>query len=186
MRVFVGIKLDDAVVEKINNALKPFKKISTPIKWVKPENIHLTLKFIGEISGERKDELSSRLKHTRFQSGPIPIGISGFGKFGKGNNLNIFWAGIDDSNPLEQVYHQIEHTLDEMGIEKETRKFKPHLTLGRNKKNFNFKSMLTLIDQYLDLPIARFTASGFQIFESTLTPGGPRHTILEEVDFSNA
>ena len=64
MRVFVGIKLDDAVVEKINNALKPFKKISTPIKWVKSENIHLTLKFIGEISGERKDELSSRLKHT--------------------------------------------------------------------------------------------------------------------------
>lgn len=186
MRVFIGVKLDTVTKEKINNALKPFKKISTPIRWVKPENIHLTLKFIGGISGERNNELSSRLKHTRFQSGPIPISISGFGKFGQGNNLNIFWAGIDDSDPLKQVYHQIEHTLDEIGIEKETRKFKPHLTLGRNKKNFNFKSLLTLIDQYLDLPIARFTATGFQIFESTLTPGGPRHTILEEVDFSNA
>jgi 2'-5' RNA ligase len=186
MRVFIGIKPDDSVREMIGDALKPFQKISTPIKWVKPENIHITLKFIGEIGPVRKDQLIDRLKNARFQSAPISLHIFGFGKFGPGENLNIFWAGIEPSPPLKQVYDRIEETLAEMGIPRETRPFKSHLTLGRNKKHVNLKMILTLIEQYRDVSIARFTADGFHIFKSNLTAEGPIYSILEEVKLSHA
>lgn len=186
MRVFIGIKPDDSVRETIKNALEPFQKIPTPIRWVKPENIHLTLKFIGEISPEKKNQLVDGIRNTGFQSAPISLHISGFGKFGPGESLNIFWAGIDPIPPLKQVYDRIENTLAGMEIQRETRPFKPHITLGRNKKNFNFKSILALIDRYRDVSIARFELGGFQIFESTLTPEGPIYSILEEVKLSHA
>jgi 2'-5' RNA ligase len=186
MRVFIGIKPDDSVRETIKHALEPFYRIPTPIKWVKPENIHLTLKFIGEIAPEKKDKIVAGIKKAEFQSAPISLHISGFGKFGPGKNLNIFWAGIDPSPPLKKVYDRIEDTLAEMGIPRETRPFKPHLTLGRNKKNADFTPILALIDRYRDVPITRFTFGEFHIFKSTLTPEGPLYSILEEVKLSHA
>ena len=76
MRVFIGIKLDNSVKEEINKALKPFKKISTPVKWVRDENIHLTLKFIGEISEEKYLQTNESLTNNDFNISPLNLKIS--------------------------------------------------------------------------------------------------------------
>jgi 2'-5' RNA ligase len=186
MRIFIGIKFDKTTIEKIIISLKPFKKIATPIRWVKPENIHLTLKFIGEINEEKKNQIEETMEKINFQSEPIEISISGFGKFGQREDLNIFWAGIKDNPDLKALHEKIEDSLDSIHIKRETRKFKPHLTLGRNRKKFNFKSFFPLLEQYSDLPIVTFMADRFQVFQSTLSPQGPTYTILKEINFVNA
>ena len=186
MRTFIGMKLDDHTREKIGAALKPFKKIATPIKWVKPKNWHLTIKFIGEVNEEKKERIIESMKATPFAVQPFEIVISGFGKFGQGNDLNIFWAGILANETLQKIYFQIEDALEKIHVKRESREFKPHLTLGRNRKHFNFKSFAAMIEKERTGPIASFKTPGFQIYQSILTPEGPIYNIIEEIPFPNA
>lgn len=186
MRTFIGINLDDATRQKVDSALKPFKKIATPIKWVKPENWHLTIKFIGEVNDEKKQRIIGVINAIPFAFQPFEILISGFGKFGRGNDLNIFWAGIQESETLKKFYLQIEDALEKIQIKKENREFKPHLTIGRNRRPFDFKSFNAVIEREQSKPVASFKAGGFQIFQSILTPEGPIYNIVEEITFPNA
>jgi 2'-5' RNA ligase len=182
MRVFIGIRLDQPTKEKIKQALTPFKKISTPIKWVKPENWHLTLKFIGEVPEDKNNQIMDN----QYETGPFELSITGFGKFGRENNLNIFWAGIDRNESLNQIHATIETSLANLGIKKENRPFSGHLTLGRNRKSFYSAQFFSLIEKNQSLPICRFTVKGFQIFESILTPEGPIYKTLQEIGFEHS
>jgi len=181
MRVFIGIKLSDHVHEEIEKFLKPFKKSSTPIRWVKPENVHLTLKFIGEIPEEKYRQIARCLGEIQFNTGPFQLKLSGCGKFGRGDTLNILWIGVNTGNALKEIYNRIENSLAKIHIEKENRPFKAHITVGRNKKNYNFKNFFQLMEEKSHQPITEFTVSGFQIFESKLKPEGPMYKILKEI-----
>ena len=186
MRIFIGIRLDDGVIEAIEKFLKPFKKANTPVRWVKPENTHITLKFIGEVSTEKYSQIEKALTDNRFNIGAFPVILEGCGKFGRGGSLNIFWIGIAANPSLKQLYEKIEGTLAKLGIKKEDRPFKAHITVGRNKKNFNFKSLFNLIDENKDRQIVDFTVTHFQLFKSQLTPEGPIYTILKEISLAQA
>jgi RNA 2',3'-cyclic 3'-phosphodiesterase len=183
MRIFIGIKLDERVQGEIESFLKPFKKISSPIRWVKPANIHVTLKFIGEVSEEKYKQIEKRLNETDFNSVLFTLCLNGCGKFGRGNSLNIFWIGITPNDILTGVYNKIENALGKIGIEKENRPFKPHITVGRNKKDFNFKSFFQLIEERSHEPISELNVDHFQIFKSQLRPEGPVYTKLKEIPF---
>jgi 2'-5' RNA ligase len=184
MRIFIGIRLDDAVIDAIEKFLKPFKKINTPIRWVKPGNTHITLKFIGEVSTEKYSRIEKTLTETPCNIDNFTVTLQGCGKFGRGGGLNIFWIGMTANPLLEQLYEKIEGTLAKLGIKKEDRPFNAHITVGRNKKNFNFKSLFKLIDENKDHPIVEFPVSHFQLFKSQLTPDGPIYTILKEISLA--
>jgi 2'-5' RNA ligase len=186
MRIFIGIKLEQSVHEAIEKFLKPFKKLPTPVRWVKPENVHLTLKFIGDVPDDKYSRIEDSLTTDGLADGALDIKLTGCGKFGKKESLNIFWLGVEPNRPLETFYYNIEDALHKIGFEKETRRFKPHITVGRNKKTFNFKSFFKLIDEYGSHPIHRFTASHFQVFKSDLKPEGPIYTILKEIPLTDA
>jgi 2'-5' RNA ligase len=186
MRIFIGIKLDNQVHDAIESFLKPFKKMRSPLRWVKRENVHLTLKFIGEISEDRYSQLEARLADKGYSDSDLEIVLSGCGSFGRRNDLDIFWLGIEKNTGLEDLFNQIEDSLAPLGIDKETRPFKPHITVGRNKKRFNFKSLLRMMEDYADRQIAQFSATCFQVFKSDLKPEGPAYTILKEIPLSHA
>jgi 2'-5' RNA ligase len=186
MRLFIGIKLPADAIENVEKFLKPFKKIGTPIRWTKTENIHVTLKFIGEVTPEKYAQIENVLTGTPFNTGTFDLSLAGCGKFGKGGDLNIFWIGIAPCGPLETIYNKLEESLAKIGIKKEDRAFKPHITVGRNKKNFNFKSLFQLIDENKDRPIAQFPVTHFQLFESRLTPEGPIYNLLKEIPVAEA
>lgn len=181
MRIFIGIKLDDPVLDSMDKFLKPFKKIASPVKWTKRENLHITLKFIGDVTDDTYSQIESRLTDTDFNTGPITLKFTGCGKFGKGGEMNIFWIGMEKNDTLEETFDRIETALEKTGIPKETRKFKPHITVARNKKRFNFKSFFQLIDDNHERTVAEFAVTHFQVFKSKLTPEGPIYTVLKEI-----
>lgn len=186
MRVFIGIDLDEAARADIEKFLKPFKKIGTPIRWTKPENVHLTLKFIGEVPEEKYTRIEQALTTNDFNIGAFDLELVGCGKFGRGSDLNIFWIGAKKNEPIERLYQGIEAVLQKIGIPKEKRAFTPHLTVGRNKKRFNFKPIFELIEEKAATPIAGLRVSAFQVFKSDLYSSGPVYTILKEIPIDAA
>ena len=186
MRIFIGIKFGDKTREEIEKALKPFKKIASPIKWVKTENIHLTLKFIGEVPAEKVTLIEESLSGRKFSVGDFDLKIAGFGKFGRDSELNILWMGIEKNVKLEDIYRRIEDSLRTIGIPKEKRPFKPHLTVGRNKKRYNFKPIFEGLQENAKTFVCKFRVKVFQIFKSELFSTGPVYTILKEIAVDHA
>ena len=181
MRIFTGVKLDDAAKESIIKELKPFKKAGTPIRWTADGNIHLTLKFIGEADEAMTARVGAALAAAKIAVAPFPMRFSGFGKFPAGDELHIFWAGVEENQDLRALFSAIEQALLPLGIERETRPFHPHLTLGRNRALYNFRSFFALLAEKSDLFLGGLQVAAFQLFASRLTPAGPEYTILKEI-----
>jgi 2'-5' RNA ligase len=181
MRIFFGIKLDEAIKESIARELKPFKKIANSIRWTESSHIHLTLKFVGEISEGLLGRIEDALLAAKIPVAPFPLKISGFGKFPAGDDLHIFWAGVDDTPQLRALFQWIESTLAPLGIAGEAQPFNPHITLGRNKGRYNFKTLFELLAENRDIFLAECQVTSFQLFSSRLTPAGPLYKILKEI-----
>jgi RNA 2',3'-cyclic 3'-phosphodiesterase len=181
VRIFIGIKLEEDIRAQIEKELKPFKKMKTPIRWTEPENIHLTLKFVGEVSADIYPEMERAVASGHFELKPFRINFRGLGKFPAGDEVHIFWAGIEPVVELETLFRRIEDILIRFGVEKETRRFLPHITVGRNRARFPFKSLLNELEKKCDVRLGESIASSFQIFESRLTPRGPIYTVRQEV-----
>jgi 2'-5' RNA ligase len=181
MRIFAGIQLAEAVRERIAAELTPFKAIANSIRWTESRNIHLTLKFIGEVAPAKTELIKEALRSAKAHTSPFPLQIRGFGKFPAGDDLHIFWAGIDDSPQLQELFSVIEAALAPLGVARETRPFSPHITLGRNKARYNFKTLFELLAARQDVSLAEFTVSSYQLFSSQLTPRGPLYSVLMEI-----
>ena len=181
MRIFTGITLNDEAREKILEELRPFKTIGTSIRWTEAKNIHLTVKFIGEVDEGLAARIAGALAAAKFPVSPFQLRISGFGKFPAGDDLHIFWAGIVDNPQLLALFNAIESALVPLGVAPETRPFHPHLTLGRNKSRYHFGALFELLAEKSGLFLAACQVSAFQLMRSNLTPGGPIYTVLKEI-----
>ncbi|MCX6558741.1 MAG: RNA 2',3'-cyclic phosphodiesterase [Candidatus Aminicenantes bacterium] len=180
MRTFFGIRLDEAARESIARELLPFKKIASSIRWTESRNVHLTLKFIGEVPDALPGQMAAALRGAKTPVPAFPLRIAGFGKFPYGADLHIFWAGVAVNAPLAELFAWIEDALAPLGIARDDRPFSPHITLGRNKARGDFKKLFALLAEKNDLLLAECQASSFQLFSSRLTPTGPLYKVLEE------
>lgn len=181
MRIFTGVKLDDVVRERIIKELMPFKKTGTTIRWTDSGNIHLTLKFIGAADEAMAARVIAALTAAKIAVAPFRLRISGFGKFPAGADLHVFWAGVEENQSLLALFTAIEEALLPLGIERETRPFYPHLTLGRNRARYNFKTFFVRLVEKRNHFLAEMQVAAFQLFASRLTPAGPEYTILKEI-----
>ncbi len=186
MRVFIGIKLSKITILSVKKELKPFKKIGTPIKWTKDENLHLTLKFLGEIEENILNRLLEDFDKSFKEIKTFDLQLKEFGNFSNKGNLTIFWIGVEKNKELIKLFNKIEEICEKNGFKREERELIPHITLGRNKKNYNFKKIYELIGNYNNKKIAEQNVNSFQIFKSVLTPQGPVYSILKEIKIDTA
>jgi len=180
MRIFTGIALGDEVREKILKELKPFRKVGTPIRWTAPENVHLTLKFIGEVDESLAARVAAALQAMPAAS-PFRLRARGFGKFPEGDDLHVLWAGVEASPQLQALFTGVEAALAPLGIACDTRPFHPHVTLGRNKARYNFKGLFALLEEKNGLFFGEWPVSAYRLFSSRLLPEGPVYTVLKEI-----
>lgn len=181
MRIFTGIRLDDGLREGILRELKPFRKAGTPIRWTDGRNIHLTLRFIGEVEEELAARVAAALSASPPATGPLRLRLRGFGKFPAGDEVHVLWAGVEENAGLRALYAGIEDVLSPLGIQREARPFHPHLTLGRNRARYNFKPVLALLAGLGDVFLGEMDVAAFQLFSSRLTPDGPVYSVIKEI-----
>jgi len=170
MRIFTGIQLADEAKERIFKELPPFRRAATPMRWTGRETIHLTLKFIGEVGESLAVKAGEALAAARIAVAPFRLRLSGFGKFPAGDDVHVFWAGVEKNQQLDQLFAGVEAALQPLGIEPDTRPFHPHVTLGRNKARSDFRQLFALLGEKSSLFLGEWPVAAFQLFPAAWPP----------------
>lgn len=181
MRTFVAVKLDPGVKENLSIIVRHFKKISSGIKWVSPEAMHVTLKFLGNIEEQKADHIITVMDRISRDHRPFRMGCIGIGTFPqKSRKPKIIWAGFNAYEPLKTIHSEIETELEQIGFPKEKRSFHPHMTLGRIKKSSGLHALLPELERAEQKEFGVTKVDRITLFKSTLTPSGAIYDILHE------
>src|SRR6266568_4063268 len=129
MRIFVGIDLESEIRAGISRFLDGVRGFAPDVRWVRPESLHVTLKFIGEQKPERVEAIQERLRSV--EGAAAEIRFAGYGFFPTAKSPRVFWIGIQAGPELAELATNIDAAIAELGIPREDRPFSPHLTLAR-------------------------------------------------------
>jgi len=137
-RLFIAIPLPDAVIAVLDEAQRALKKVVPPrtVTWVAPSNIHLTLKFLGEVPVDQHDMIAQALSRAAEEHGGLTLGTAGLGCFPNSHSPRVVWVGLGgDKDALHQLRDSVERAIAPLGYPTENRPFSPHLTLGRIRRD---------------------------------------------------
>lgn len=185
MRLFTGIALAEEAKARILEALGPFRMAGAPMRWTEEDNIHLTLKFIGEVGDDQARRIAAALPAVpRFR-----LRLRGFGKFPAGDGLRVFWAGVEACPPLCALFAAVEDRLAPLGIAREERPFTPHVTLGRGKALPSrqrrgpspFRGIVSRLRDAQETAFGEWDVSAYRLCASRLTRERPYHSVLKEI-----
>ena len=177
MRLFVAVNFPIKLRRRIASATKGLRKLKMPTRWVEPEKLHLTFKFIGEVRDEKAEELAEALVRAAGDLRPFEIRFSQVGAFPSLRGPKIVWLGVELTGDLRFVKHDLEHVFSEVGIERETRAFHPHVTLGRVEGNARAGAFRELERLARQIEVEdTYRVSHIDLMRSRLRPAGPEYT----------
>ena len=187
MRLFVGLAIPDAIRTAISQYVDDARRLAPDAKWVKPESYHVTLKFIGEWRRDVRDVISALEK---IEAPAFDIDFRGRGFFPNSRAPRVFWIGIHAGETLVQLAGKVDDATSALGIEREDKKYSPHLTLARSgsgspkprREEHMTTGMKRLAEKIDSLPSPDFGtmhATEFYLYESKLSPGGAKYTKLK-------
>jgi 2'-5' RNA ligase len=143
--------------------------------------MHLTLKFLGEVSENKIINVKSVLANIAQDYPSFRLSLKGSGRFPHGGrHPRVIWIGIEMNETLEKIHSRLENELQKINFPKENRKFHPHLTLGRIKSPHNLGPILENLEQNKETDFGAMTVNKIILFKSTLRPGGAEYTNLSE------
>lgn len=182
MRCFIAIDISDDIrknLAKLQNELRRGADVHKgDVKWVEPESIHLTLKFLGEIKDEQAVDVCNITKEVAGRHKSFDLEVEQVGHFG-GASARVLWVGAGQkSNELLALQQDLEEQLDLAGWPKEGRKFSAHLTLCRIRNTKAGSKLVQLIRPYKDFYLGTISADSVCVFQSELRPEGPIYTVL--------
>jgi 2'-5' RNA ligase len=178
MRCFIAIDISDDIKKSIAKVIENLGYKIKGIKWVDPQNIHLTLKFLGEIDDKKINLINERLSILSKRHSVFDVSISNVGGFPNLKNPKVLWVGINDSEKLTNLYNELENALFEIGFGKENRKFSPHLTIARIKDKRDADLILRHIMEYKNYFFGEMKVCEIVLMKSTLKPSGAEYTKL--------
>jgi 2'-5' RNA ligase len=172
-RIFIAIKVEpDEILKKMISAFKKGLNEEN-IKWTSPDNIHITLVFLGDTEEKQIRIISDILKERCEGFGKFGLMIRGTGVFKNIDDPRVIWAGIEPSERFIQLHELIKSGLKIAGVLQEERRFKPHLTLGRIKHAKQITDLKKLFEIYGDVEIQKVFVNKVILFESILLQTGP-------------
>lgn len=183
MRAFIAIELPGEVKDLLARLQDQLKASGADVKWVSPLNIHLTLKFLGEINDKELDKISQILEETAKEKHPFYIRLSSVGAFPRIDFPRVIWVGIDKGDTeAKDITKILEQKLAKIGIPKETRPFSSHITIGRLRSSLNREKLaknLNILADNFGKQNVEFLVNKITLFKSTLTPKGPIYEVLK-------
>jgi len=171
MRTFVAVDISGDIRNRIQGLIDALRRVPSDVRWSRPEGLHITLKFLGEIPIEKVEQVKARLQSLP-SAAPMAIQIAGSGFFPNEGAPRVLWLGIRSGPELRELAAGVEKTLAALGIPKEDRAFSPHLTLGRIRGHGGLPQLRELLKQQEPLDMGSFTATEFFLYESQPAPGG--------------
>ena len=173
IRAFIAVEINEEIRKTINEMQERLKECNCDVKWVKPENIHLTLKFLGDVELDKIDQIKTILNGLVEKINTFEIKFQKLGAFPGTKRPKTIWIGSNDKNSeLQALVASLEENMEKTGFKKENRDFWPHLTLGRVRSQ---KNIAVLADKLFTHAIEEITikVDHIVLIKSTLTPKGP-------------
>ena len=190
MRIFIGIDLDPEIRASIARFLDGVRGFAPDVRWVRPESLHLTLKFIGEQKSDRVEAIQERLRGV--EGAAVELRFAGYGFFPTAKAPRVFWIGIEAGPELPELAANIDAAVAELDIPREDRPFSPHLTLARggggsgsprwhkgDGPSLTFAVLEKRLAAMSALDFGTMTAREFYLYQSQLSPGGAKYTKLQ-------
>lgn len=182
MRAFIALRLPENILFSINKIQEDLKQYRLPVRWVRPENIHLTLKFFGNISESDTERIGIAMGDCAGCCSPLMLSAKGIGVFPSVARPRVIWAGFSGQiSLLLRFKDALEKRLEKSGFKKEERSFKGHLTMGRFKDRVNNDRLIEAMRKHKDFNTDVFDAAEIILFKSDLLPAGPVYTELLNV-----
>jgi 2'-5' RNA ligase len=179
VRAFIAFELPENVIVSLKNLQHALKQYDINIRWVNPKNIHLTLKFLGDIPLKKCPEIESVIRSATKTFNPLALSVKGIGVFPGIKNARVLWTGLDgEVETLAKLQQSLETQLVCLGLKKENRPFKAHLTLGRIKKRVAPAQLLEAIRACYEFGPINFNANQVVLYKSDLKSTGAVYTAL--------
>lgn len=184
IRSFIAIDLNPDVRRRLSATQDLLREVlpKEPIRWVRPDGIHLTLKFLGDQPPDRIESIQARLRDWAGEGTPLDLRIGGAGAFPDASRPRVVWVAVEEpSGRLQEWVDRLEAGLEGLGIRREERPFQPHLTLGRIKDRLSPSGLAALTKQLAALQgesMVDLHVETVCLFRSELRPSGAVYTIL--------
>ena len=180
MRSFIAINLDDSLRNEIDRATANLKSGKWDVKWVAAANLHITLKFLGEITEDSVAELKEVLPSIASHNESFALKFKGVGIFPDRKRPRVIWIDILESDKLIKLQEQVEENLLTVGFNREDRPFSPHLTIGRVRSSAGKESLLGAVETLKDRDFGNIGVNNISLMKSDLRPGGAQYTSIAE------
>jgi len=181
LRSFIAIELPEAVRTALSEFQRELQECRADVRWVRIEGIHLTLKFLGEISDKDAQKITEAIGGTGKKYSSFNLQIRGAGVFPNRKSPRVLWTGVEESVILQGLQREIEDALSSLGFEREDRAFSPHLTLGRFRSSFGKGPLLEQLELNKDREFGHINVEAVSFMKSELGPSGAKYTKMAEI-----
>jgi len=183
VRLFVALEIPAAVRQDFAALLHAFRATTKEPRWVRAENLHVTLKFLGEVDEVRVGAIRSALGEIRSEN-PVALEFRGLGFFPNEKHPRVLWAGMEALPNLKTLAVDIEGAVEELGIPREKREFSPHLTLARFERPRLPEALRKLIADNQQRGFGSLRTNEFHLIQSKLKPAGAEYTTVATFRFA--
>jgi len=183
-RSFIAVELSTEIAAGVRRVQGGMRERAAGVSWARPEGIHLTLRFLGEVDPNRIEGIASKAEECVKGRGPFTIGIRGCGGFPHAKNARVIWIGIDDqSGELKGLQARVEKGMEEMGFTKEGRGrgYTPHLTIGRLRSGKGRGAVAQALEAMKESDLGTMEVREICLFRSHLKPTGAEYTKLKTI-----
>lgn len=183
LRLFIAFDIPEEARSLLAAIVEKHKEEFPEARWVKAENLHLTLKFIGDYEEEKLDRLSNEIRKTAASGSSFRAALGGCGGFPSSRKARVLWVGMrNGQEEAALMAGKLDSRLDKVGVKRENRPFKGHLTLARLRRPLDCSSLLEKMEEELK-PVSDvfFEVKEMTLYRSILGPGGPTYVSLEKV-----
>jgi 2'-5' RNA ligase len=177
MRTFLAIDIPEPIRGQIRQLMEALRPSAPRLRWSRPAGLHITLKFLGEISPGQAERVKQLLAG-RPAAAPIQISLRQTGFFPNQRRPRVFWLGVEAGPELAALAGQIDLELATLGIARETRDFSPHLTLARIDAPTNLERLPEALLERGRIDVGSYVADEYFLYESKLAAGGSIYTKL--------
>ena len=182
IRAFLAIELPEALRLGLAQVQEELKRSRAGVRWVPPGNIHLTLKFFGNVPEDEIGPLAQAAREAAAETTPLQLQATSAGAFPSPQAPRVVWLGLGgDMVPLTQLFYRLEKAFAALGYPPEGRAFNPHLTLGRVKSPANRDKLARLLAKLPPVDWPPFKVEELILFQSVLSPQGSKYTPLKVI-----
>jgi 2'-5' RNA ligase len=185
MRLFIALEIPDTVRKKLAALQQEMRVENVDVRWVRPENFHVTLKFIGEATQDELEAIKAELRGVR-PEGPVRATFRGLGVSWNARRGGVFWVTMEVTETMKMLAAQINRRLERLGIAAEERDFLPHLTLARFKRPNALPAIRSAIAAHEGRDFGSLLSDELHLIESKLGPAGSKYFIVASFRFGQA